>query len=89
MILDDNDSILDGGIRDDDLVKAWIDILKCLSDVDKLQDMYAAQKVEIKWSIDGDENSNFFHPMLKWKRRKLVINGLLVDGGMSIGFEAS
>lgn len=42
--------------------------------------MDVAQKLKLKWGVEGDENSKFFHSMLKRKRRKMAINGLSVDG---------
>ncbi|GKB58697.1 RNA-directed DNA polymerase, eukaryota, reverse transcriptase zinc-binding domain protein [Tanacetum coccineum] len=42
--------------------------------------MEVAQKTKIRWDIEGDENSNFFHGMLNKKRRMLNVRGVLVDG---------
>ena len=39
-----------------------------------------AQKAKIKWSIEGDENSKFFHGLLNRKRRQDAIKGVQVDG---------
>ncbi|GJY71870.1 hypothetical protein Tco_0475573 [Tanacetum coccineum] len=39
-----------------------------------------AQKAKIKWAIEGDENSSFFHGMLKKKQRQIAIKGILKDG---------
>ncbi|GJY27528.1 RNA-directed DNA polymerase, eukaryota [Tanacetum coccineum] len=39
-----------------------------------------AQKAKIKWSVEGDENSKFFHGIVNKKRRHLAIKGILVDG---------
>lgn len=30
--------------------------------------------------MDGDENSKTFHSMIRRKRRKLAISGIMVDG---------
>nr|GEU80679.1 RNA-directed DNA polymerase, eukaryota, reverse transcriptase zinc-binding domain protein [Tanacetum cinerariifolium] len=38
-----------------------------------------AQKTKIKWSVEGDENSRFFHGMLNKKRSQLNIRGVIVD----------
>nr|GFA83422.1 cysteine-rich receptor-like protein kinase [Tanacetum cinerariifolium] len=38
------------------------------------------QKAKIKWALEGDENTKFFHGTLKKKRRLLAIRGILKDG---------
>ncbi|GJV74973.1 hypothetical protein Tco_1506557 [Tanacetum coccineum] len=35
---------------------------------------------QIKWSIEGDENSNFFHGILNKKRNQMNIRGITIDG---------
>ncbi|GJT46364.1 RNA-directed DNA polymerase, eukaryota [Tanacetum coccineum] len=39
-----------------------------------------AQKVKINWSIEGDENSKYFHGMLNNKRNQHAIRGILTEG---------
>ncbi|GKA74736.1 putative RNA-directed DNA polymerase, eukaryota, reverse transcriptase zinc-binding domain protein [Tanacetum coccineum] len=34
----------------------------------------------IKWALEGDENSNFFHGSLKRRRRQLAISGIFKNG---------
>nr|GEU90645.1 RNA-directed DNA polymerase, eukaryota [Tanacetum cinerariifolium] len=38
------------------------------------------QKSKIRWAIEGDENSNFFHGIINKKRYQLAIRGIFVDG---------
>ncbi|GKG00978.1 hypothetical protein Tco_0305683 [Tanacetum coccineum] len=38
-----------------------------------------SQKSKIRWSIEGDENSKFFHNIINKKRAQLAIRGILVD----------
>ncbi|KAI3750395.1 hypothetical protein L2E82_21030 [Cichorium intybus] len=38
------------------------------------------QKSRLKWLIDGDENSKFFHGVINNKNRRHRINGLLING---------
>nr|GEU38332.1 putative RNA-directed DNA polymerase, eukaryota, reverse transcriptase zinc-binding domain protein [Tanacetum cinerariifolium] len=38
-----------------------------------------SQKAKIKWSVEGDENSCFFHGMLNKKHSQLSIRGVMVD----------
>ena len=43
--------------------------------------MEAAQKAKIRWAIEGDENSKYYHDILnKKKRNQSTICGILVDG---------
>ncbi|GJU57959.1 hypothetical protein Tco_1235725 [Tanacetum coccineum] len=39
-----------------------------------------AQKARVKWAIERDENSKFFHDIVNKKRRQQAIKGILVDG---------
>ncbi|GKA33695.1 hypothetical protein Tco_0720124 [Tanacetum coccineum] len=39
-----------------------------------------AQKDKVKWAIEMDENSKFFHDIVNKKRRQQAIKGILVDG---------
>ncbi|GJR12603.1 RNA-directed DNA polymerase, eukaryota [Tanacetum coccineum] len=36
-----------------------------------------AQKAKVKWALEGDENTSFFHGLLNKKRRLLAIQGIL------------
>nr|GEU74163.1 RNA-directed DNA polymerase, eukaryota [Tanacetum cinerariifolium] len=40
----------------------------------------AAQKTKIKWAIEGDENSKYYHGVINKKRNQLSIRGILVEG---------
>ncbi|GJZ44938.1 hypothetical protein Tco_0592534 [Tanacetum coccineum] len=51
-----------------------------LREIDHLENKDIAQKAKIKWAIEGDENTSFFHGMLKKKRRQLAIKGILKNG---------
>ncbi|GKB99773.1 RNA-directed DNA polymerase, eukaryota, reverse transcriptase zinc-binding domain protein [Tanacetum coccineum] len=74
------DDIIDNGGGNDEVVKLRMDVLKSIQDIDKIQSLDAAQKAKIKWSIEGDENSSFYHGVLNKKRSQLNIRGILVDG---------
>nr|GEV73020.1 RNA-directed DNA polymerase, eukaryota [Tanacetum cinerariifolium] len=39
-----------------------------------------AQKAEIRWAIEGDENTKYFHGIINKKRSQLAIRGVLVNG---------
>nr|KAJ0218741.1 hypothetical protein LSAT_V11C300133850 [Lactuca sativa] len=72
------------------------DLLKRLQEIDKKIDegnrlesvinersskmVDLSQKAKIKWSIEGDENSKYYHCMLNKKRRQVSLKGVKVDG---------
>nr|GEZ80919.1 RNA-directed DNA polymerase, eukaryota [Tanacetum cinerariifolium] len=63
----------------EDLTKR-ADLFRDLKDIDHKDSIDLAQKAKIKWAVEGDENSKFFHGIVKKKRRHLAIKGILVDG---------
>ncbi|GJT51845.1 RNA-directed DNA polymerase, eukaryota [Tanacetum coccineum] len=38
------------------------------------------QKAKIRWAIEGDENSKYFHAIINKKRANLSVKGIMVDG---------
>ncbi|GJW88782.1 RNA-directed DNA polymerase, eukaryota, reverse transcriptase zinc-binding domain protein [Tanacetum coccineum] len=56
--------------------------IKLLQDIDNLDNLEAydlIQKAHIKWDIEGDENSNFFHGIINQKRRSQSITNIMHD----------
>nr|GEZ51553.1 RNA-directed DNA polymerase, eukaryota [Tanacetum cinerariifolium] len=47
--------------------------------IEKLESMEVAQKAKIKWAIEGDENSKYYHGILNKKRSHLAVRGILVN----------
>ncbi|GJT53177.1 RNA-directed DNA polymerase, eukaryota [Tanacetum coccineum] len=74
------DSVIDSGVISDDLVNKRSEVIHSLLDIDKRNATEMAQKAKIRWCIEGDENSSFFHGMLNKRRSQLSIRGILVDG---------
>ncbi|GKD69242.1 RNA-directed DNA polymerase, eukaryota [Tanacetum coccineum] len=66
------------GLLDDLLNRA--NIFRNLGENDSKISTDLAQKAKIKWAIEGDENSNFYHGIVNKKRRQQAIKGILVDG---------
>ncbi|GKC53395.1 RNA-directed DNA polymerase, eukaryota [Tanacetum coccineum] len=38
------------------------------------------QKAKVKWAVEGDENTKYFHGIINKKRANLSIRGVMVDG---------
>ncbi|GKA69850.1 hypothetical protein Tco_0775914 [Tanacetum coccineum] len=74
------DADIDKGNGTADMVTKRSEVVNSLQEIDKLQTMEIAQKAKIKWCIEGDENSSFFHGMLNKRRSQLSIRGIMVDG---------
>ncbi|GJW65323.1 RNA-directed DNA polymerase, eukaryota [Tanacetum coccineum] len=53
-----------------------------ISELDKLFDKGKGNEglAKIRWSIEGDENSKYFHGIINKKRSQLAIRGVLVEG---------
>ncbi|GKA09788.1 hypothetical protein Tco_0689221 [Tanacetum coccineum] len=54
--------------------------LKELADIERLEVIDAAQKSKIKWEVEGDENTTFFHGLLNQRRRKQMVQGIMEHG---------
>nr|GEY37988.1 RNA-directed DNA polymerase, eukaryota, reverse transcriptase zinc-binding domain protein [Tanacetum cinerariifolium] len=48
--------------------------------IDKFASMDLIQKAQVKWDIEGDENTKKFHGVINRKRRNQMINGIMVEG---------
>ncbi|GJU07513.1 hypothetical protein Tco_1123943 [Tanacetum coccineum] len=76
----DIDSVLDKGDVNSNVLNMHLNVVKSLQDLDKLDSLEVAQKAKIKCSIEGDENSKYFHGVLNKKRNQLAIRCILVEG---------
>ncbi|GJY36913.1 hypothetical protein Tco_0422291 [Tanacetum coccineum] len=65
---------------DHELLNKRMYVMNLLHDLEKIESLEISQKVKIKWSIEGDENSKYFHGILNKKRNQLAIHGILIDG---------
>ncbi|GJT13803.1 RNA-directed DNA polymerase, eukaryota [Tanacetum coccineum] len=68
------------GSCNDDLIHERLNLLKELKDFNKSSSLDMVQKAKIRWAIEGDENSKFFHGIINKKRSQLAIHGVLADG---------
>ncbi|GJU35246.1 RNA-directed DNA polymerase, eukaryota [Tanacetum coccineum] len=74
------DLIIDSGKGTDEVIRTRVDIIHKLQSCDKIDSMEMAQKAKIKWAVEGDENSGFFHGTINKRRSILNIRGVMVDG---------
>nr|GEU60886.1 RNA-directed DNA polymerase, eukaryota, reverse transcriptase zinc-binding domain protein [Tanacetum cinerariifolium] len=69
----DFNRVIDKGEGSDADVHQRQEVVRLIQEVKKVDDMEVAQKAKIKWSIEGDENSKYYHGMLNKKRGRLTI----------------
>nr|GEX95635.1 RNA-directed DNA polymerase, eukaryota [Tanacetum cinerariifolium] len=74
------DTLIDNKCVDQQVINNRSQVIQSLFDLEKIESLEIAQKVKIKWSIEGDENSKFFHGILKRKRNQLAIRGIFKNG---------
>nr|GEX27770.1 RNA-directed DNA polymerase, eukaryota [Tanacetum cinerariifolium] len=78
--LADLDKTIDHGNRNAEIVNERATLLKDLLDLNAKDSLDMAQKAKIHWSVEGDENSKFFHRIINKKRSQLSIRGIFVEG---------
>ncbi|GKA18960.1 RNA-directed DNA polymerase, eukaryota [Tanacetum coccineum] len=64
----------------DSLIFRRQDLMSNLNDLKEMEDMDFVQKAKVRWAIEGDENSKYFHGIINKKRSNLAIRGVFVDG---------
>nr|GEV80350.1 RNA-directed DNA polymerase, eukaryota [Tanacetum cinerariifolium] len=74
------DATIDKGDATEDLIRKCVEIIKQIQDLDKLKSSEMIQKAKITWTIEGDENTKYFHGVLNKKRSQNAIRGVLLDG---------
>ncbi|XP_071714472.1 uncharacterized protein [Rutidosis leptorrhynchoides] len=60
----------------DERTKSFVEV----EEISQLDDLDIQQKSRIKWDIEGDENSQFFHGLVNYQRKHNLIKGILIDG---------
>nr|GEV59119.1 RNA-directed DNA polymerase, eukaryota, reverse transcriptase zinc-binding domain protein [Tanacetum cinerariifolium] len=78
--LADCDAIIDKGVGENNVVNRITEVVNLLQEVEKKNSLEVAQKTKIKWAIEGDENSKYYHGVINKKRNQLSIRGILVEG---------
>ncbi|GJZ03504.1 RNA-directed DNA polymerase, eukaryota [Tanacetum coccineum] len=74
------DKLFDLGLINDDSLNKRALLLNELHEINSVNASDLSQKAKIRWSIEGDENSKFFHGIINKKRAQLAIRGILADG---------
>lgn len=66
-------------LSEEERIKRNISFQK-IADAERLKAIDLKQKSRIKWMIDGEENTKFFHGYINNKNRRTRLNGLTVSG---------
>ncbi|GJR22729.1 RNA-directed DNA polymerase, eukaryota [Tanacetum coccineum] len=65
--LDYVEAEIDRGIGNEEIVAKHMNLVKNLQDINNLNSMEMAQKSNVKWAVEGEENSSFFHGTINKK----------------------
>ncbi|GJT52968.1 RNA-directed DNA polymerase, eukaryota [Tanacetum coccineum] len=77
--LSDLDKKLDQGGASNDILLSRLEVMKQLHDVQTSNHRDVMQKAKVRWAIEGDENSKYFHAIINKKRANLSVKGVMVD----------
>ncbi|GJU06708.1 RNA-directed DNA polymerase, eukaryota [Tanacetum coccineum] len=81
------DKVMDRGEFDDATVFRRFELKHKLLNVTEMEAKDRFQKSKVKWAVEGDENSKFFHGIINKRRSQLAIRGIFVDGLWQTGPE--
>ncbi|GKE91188.1 RNA-directed DNA polymerase, eukaryota, partial [Tanacetum coccineum] len=73
-------TLIDIGEGNKDLINKRTELSNLLQELNKMESLELAQKTKIKWAIEGDENSKYFHGVLNKHRNQMAIRGILSKG---------
>nr|GEY52774.1 RNA-directed DNA polymerase, eukaryota [Tanacetum cinerariifolium] len=71
---------LDQGVVSDVNLLRRLDLNRQLHDINVKETTDSFQKLKVRWAIERDENSKFFHGIINKKQSQLAIRGVFVDG---------
>nr|GFC40254.1 RNA-directed DNA polymerase, eukaryota [Tanacetum cinerariifolium] len=74
------DEAINKGNSPVEMVHKRLETLNKIQQVNNTHMSEVAQKAKIKWVVEGDENTKFFHSMLNKKRKQRSIRGIMVNG---------
>ncbi|GJU86509.1 RNA-directed DNA polymerase, eukaryota [Tanacetum coccineum] len=73
------DVTIDQGGANADILASRLNLMKNLHDIKASEARDYRQKAKIRWAVEGDENSKFFHGIVNKKQSSLSVRGILVD----------
>ncbi|GKA37936.1 putative RNA-directed DNA polymerase, eukaryota, reverse transcriptase zinc-binding domain protein [Tanacetum coccineum] len=71
---------IDAGCANDEDRALRVNRLQELDGLEKLESMDLVQKARVKWEVEGDENSKFFHDIINSRRKSQMIQGIMHEG---------
>nr|GFA00490.1 RNA-directed DNA polymerase, eukaryota, reverse transcriptase zinc-binding domain protein [Tanacetum cinerariifolium] len=71
--LADVELVIDKGNASEEVIYKHLEMVNSINELEKQQAMEMAQKAKIKWAIEDDENSKYYHGILNKKRNNLAI----------------
>nr|GEV99269.1 putative RNA-directed DNA polymerase, eukaryota, reverse transcriptase zinc-binding domain protein [Tanacetum cinerariifolium] len=77
--LSDIDKSIDQGDVSEEILLERLALMKDLHEVQSANNRDVMQKAKIRWDIEGDENSKYFHAIINKKRANLLVKGVMVD----------
>ena len=81
--MEEIDKSLERGIVDDVVVLRRLELKRQLINLNNTEAKKIQQKSKIKWTLEGDKNSKFFHGVVNKRRSQLAIRGIFIDGAWS------
>nr|GFA95172.1 putative RNA-directed DNA polymerase, eukaryota [Tanacetum cinerariifolium] len=68
------------GLASDEDKSSRISKLQELDYFEKMNSLDLMQKARVKWDVEGDENSKFFHGLINSRRKSQLIHGIMHEG---------
>ncbi|XP_071728625.1 uncharacterized protein [Rutidosis leptorrhynchoides] len=59
---------------------AWLNTRRQWLEKEKIKTNMLKQKAKVRWNLEGDENTSFFHSMIRFRNNKCNIRGIFDDG---------
>nr|GEZ73472.1 RNA-directed DNA polymerase, eukaryota [Tanacetum cinerariifolium] len=78
--LSEVDKVIDQGGGTDEIINLRSSLIKDLNDSNSIGATDLSQKAKIRWSIEGVENSKFFHGIRNSTRSQTAIRGIFLHG---------